>query len=178
MNPSFQAEYQAFELIKLQLLPNIPTTRFPWCALDSGWAEAKDIFQESILIIYEQLKSEKFKGESSIDTNFYTVCKRIWIRQLHKKDKQEQVAKGFQEESLMVAEDDSFYSHINLSSMLMKISDTCRAVLTDFYFYNQTMNEIREKYKLGSLGAAKNKKYRCMQQLMAYAKTYQNNEWG
>ena len=141
-------------------------------------SDAEDLFQECMIILYKNLQKDDFHGTGSLDSYFYGICKRTWLNQLKKRQQSEKAAAGFQEE-LVTEEELPLWKqnkHVNdLSKLLEKVSGKCKSVLVDFYFYNMTVHEIMEKYNLGSLGAAKNKKYRCMQQLIAYSKNIVNS---
>jgi len=47
--------------------------------------EAKDVFQETMIAFYENVRDNKFKGESTIATYLYSIAKFKWLNQLKKK---------------------------------------------------------------------------------------------
>ena len=46
--------------------------------------DAKDVFQEGIVIIYRKIKEGTFELTSSFKSYIYSVCRFIWIKQLSK----------------------------------------------------------------------------------------------
>src|SRR3954451_5131233 len=44
--------------------------------------DARDIFQEAMITLYEKAKSESFVLTSQIKTYIYSVCKRMWLKRL------------------------------------------------------------------------------------------------
>ena len=44
--------------------------------------DARDIFQEAMITLYEKAKSESFVLTSQIKTYIYSVCKRLWLKRL------------------------------------------------------------------------------------------------
>ena len=44
--------------------------------------EAKDVFQEAMIILFEKARSGNFELTSQIKTYVYSVCRRIWLKRL------------------------------------------------------------------------------------------------
>jgi len=53
----------------------------------------------------------------------------------------------------------------SIESFLELLSFDCKEILIDFYYRKKTMKELKEKFNLGSIQAAKNKKCRCLSYL-------------
>lgn len=49
--------------------------------------DAWDIFQDGIVIIYEQIKTKNLEIKTSFMTYFYTVCKYHWLKVVREKNK-------------------------------------------------------------------------------------------
>src|ERR1035437_5799559 len=47
--------------------------------------EAKDVFQESILVLYHHVQKQSFILTCALQTYLYSIAKRLWLKQLHKK---------------------------------------------------------------------------------------------
>ena len=47
--------------------------------------DAKDIFQESIIVLYNKVKSGNFELTSKLKTFIYSVCRRLWLKRLNQK---------------------------------------------------------------------------------------------
>ncbi|MBN2349367.1 MAG: sigma-70 family RNA polymerase sigma factor [Bacteroidales bacterium] len=48
--------------------------------------DAKDIFQEAIIVIFKNSKQSDFSINSSFKTYLYSVCKIIWLKQLRSRN--------------------------------------------------------------------------------------------
>jgi RNA polymerase sigma factor (sigma-70 family) len=48
--------------------------------------DARDLFQDGIVIVYEQVKNKNLIIKSSFYTYFYSVCKYQWLKLLREKD--------------------------------------------------------------------------------------------
>src|SRR5690242_13611215 len=44
--------------------------------------EAKDIFQEAMIVLYEKVRSGGFELNCQIKTYVYSVCRRLWLKRL------------------------------------------------------------------------------------------------
>ncbi|MDQ4142046.1 MAG: sigma-70 family RNA polymerase sigma factor, partial [Bacteroidota bacterium] len=49
--------------------------------------EAKDIYQESIIVFYEKIKAGTLELNCQIKTYLYSVCRRLWLKRLTEKSK-------------------------------------------------------------------------------------------
>ena len=57
---------------------------------NSGYPEdARDIFQEAMIVLYEKARSGSFELNSQLKTYLYSVCRRLWLKRLN------QVQQGF-----------------------------------------------------------------------------------
>ena len=45
--------------------------------------DAKDIFQEAMIVLYEKVRSGSFELNCQIKTYVYSVCRRLWLKRLH-----------------------------------------------------------------------------------------------
>ncbi len=44
--------------------------------------EAKDVFQEAMIVLYEKVRSGTFELNCQIKTYLYSVCRRLWLKRL------------------------------------------------------------------------------------------------
>src|SRR6476620_4948451 len=44
--------------------------------------DAADIFQESMIVLFEKAKNPEFELNCQIKTYLYSVCKRLWLKRL------------------------------------------------------------------------------------------------
>ena len=49
--------------------------------------EAKDIYQETLIVFYEKVKEEDFELNCQIKTFLYSVSRRLWLKQLQRKQR-------------------------------------------------------------------------------------------
>ena len=134
--------------------------------------EAKDVFQESILVLYHHVQKQNFILSCALQTYLYSVAKRIWLKQLHKKSGTSKLDERFIEgDDFADAENEvSVYEEReqNLDRMhesINQLGEPCQTLLTDFYIARLGMDEIAEKFGYTNADNAKNQKYKCLQRL-------------
>lgn len=130
--------------------------------------EAKDVFQEGLLIFYNQIEDEKFKGKSSIGTYLFTIVKNLWIAEC--KRKQRILTVQIEQDHLIESKtiEDIFSSQEDmkkLDTLFEKLGQGCKEVLMYFFYHEHKISEIKEILSLGSDQAVRTKKFRCLQKL-------------
>ncbi|MGD1843730.1 MAG: RNA polymerase sigma factor [Thermonemataceae bacterium] len=125
--------------------------------------EAKDIYQEAIMVFYEKLQEEHFLLTCQIKTFIYSVCRRLWLKRLREKGKY--VGKVDDYEAFIVFDEtttDFEEKEKQFSSMakaLDKLGEPCKTIIKDFYLKNLSMQTIAEKMGYTNAANAKNQKY-------------------
>src|SRR5579859_3825256 len=49
--------------------------------------DARDIFQEAMIVLYEKARSGSFELNSQLKTYLYSVCRRLWLKRLNQQQK-------------------------------------------------------------------------------------------
>ena len=145
--------------------------------------EAKDVYQEALIIFYEKLKDDDFELNCSIKTFIYSVSRRLWLKQLQRKSKYTDDLSDADEFIQIESEDmeqkeDQYHA---MQVALEGLGEPCRSILKDFYINNQSMDDITEKFGYTNADNAKNQKYKCLKRLKktffeVYQKTGNNND--
>jgi len=130
--------------------------------------EAKDIFQETILIFYEKIKDGSLTLTCQIKTYLYSVCRRLWLKKLAEKNRFSGVIDsenfiGLTEESEMPEETEEKYAVMERAMNML--GEPCRTLLEDFYIKASSMQDITEKFGYTNADNAKNQKYKCLMRL-------------
>ena len=137
--------------------------------------DAADIFQESVIVLYEQIREGKFRGDSSLKTFIFSVARNLWLKNLKRKKSffadTDETKFEISERGLTEINIDSEKEE-KINRAIAMLGRECREVLTDYYYNNLSSKDIMEKFGLGSEQAAKNKKYRCMQSLIKLFKVH------
>lgn len=129
--------------------------------------EAKDVYQEAFIILYESLQRPDFQLRCSIKTFLYSVCRNHWLKRLQAKKANVSI-KDVEEFIPFVEDSASIENEIRikmLEAALQKLGEPCRTILEDYYLHNMSMAEIAEKMGYTNADNAKNQKYKCLTRL-------------
>ena len=137
--------------------------------------DAADTFQSAMLIVYEQVKSGQFLGNSSLKTYLYAISRNLWFKTLKQRSSEVNID-DFEEllSSISVVEVENlviaYEKKLTFSDLLEQLGEGCKKVLKDFYYRGLTLEEVARRNDLKNDATAKNKKYRCMARLMTLIK--------
>jgi len=130
--------------------------------------QAKDIFQDALVILIEKVKRTELNLTCSIETYLYSVCRILWLEQL-RKDKN------------IISLDES-YSHCDINFVITnyetlsdvfdevdnaieKLGVQCKQLLECFYYKNMSWEEIANTLGYKNAASAKNAKYKYLERI-------------
>mgnify|MGYP003575372106 FL=1 len=131
--------------------------------------DAKDVYQEAIIVLYNKVKSGSFELSSKLKTYIYSVSRRIWLKKLAQQSRKTSNIADF-EDVLAVDEDMEQHEQKDMQFDKMKtaldsLGEPCKTIIEDFYINNHSMQEICEKFGYTNTDNAKTQKYKCLQRL-------------
>jgi len=131
-----------------------------------GKEEAEDILYEGLSIFIMNVRSSKFRRDSSINTYLIAVCKRIWYKRfnkmmLHKKWKEIETR-----ELEIPYEENEITTELTqgLEILMANLKDKCKEVL-QLWSLSYNMEEIRDKLGYTNTQVVMNKKNLCLKEL-------------
>lgn len=131
--------------------------------------DAKDVFQESVIVLYDKIKARNFELSSKLKTFIYSVCRRLWLKKLNHKGRNALDIKDFED---FIPIDDELGQHEakdkqfqQMEQSLGQLGEPCRTIIEDYYLQSKSMQEISEKFGYTNADNAKTQKYKCMQRL-------------
>ena len=142
--------------------------------------QAKDIFQEAVMVLYDKLTHEDFELSSKVSTYLYAVSRRLWLKQLTRKGGVANTTdiSDF-EDILRVEEDMEDHQALEIqfdqmNEAMKQLGEPCQTILKDFYIANKSMQDICEKFGYTNTDNAKTQKYKCLQRLkkLFFSSTY------
>ncbi len=137
--------------------------------------DADDIFQETVISFIDTVRKGKFRFESGIRTFLIAISKNLWFNELRKRQRSDNREKLF--ETGRDPEDPDVSEAIvdrelkqQLQNLLAALGDSCRKILTLFYYENMSMKEMVAHLHYENEQVVRNKKYKCLQQLTGMLK--------
>ena len=128
-------------------------------------ADAKDIFQEALIILHRKANSDGFVLTASIGTFLFAICRNLWHEELRKRkrfvDGLNETAEEDTDLSALIAEESRFGS---AERALRSLGDKCLDILKRFYISREDMRSIANALGFAGEGAAKTRKYKCLEE--------------
>lgn len=146
-----------------------PIVRF-FVIKNSGTDEdAKDVFQEAIILIYKRLKDGSLDLTCAFKTYLYSVCRLLWLRQLEQKKVRNEVIADNQvfvqlDEDVegLAAEQEQFRIYQKHFQLLHK---DCQEIL-QLFLKKVPLKEIAQRMNIKSDKYLKKRKYDCKEALI------------
>ena len=123
--------------------------------------DAKDIYQDAIIVFWEKVASGNFVLSSKISTYLYSICNNLWRKELERR-KRLSSEEADKPTHMDVSKDERISA---IHECINKLSETCQKVLKLYYFDNMSMSDIASKLQFSNADTAKTKKYKCKKDL-------------
>lgn len=149
----------------------------------SGWliknggagADAADLFQEAMMVLFGKAQEPDFRLTCSIGTYVFAISKHLWYKKLQKQSRGPEVLyehTGGEEDNTGVAYEDDVKVHQEreehyeqLNTALDQIGEPCRSLLKAYYHDDKNMQQIAADFGYTNPDNAKNQKYKCLARL-------------
>lgn len=141
--------------------------------------DAKDIFQEAMIVLYEKVRSGSFELNCQIKTYVYSVCRRLWLKRLQQLNRYS--APLGDTESIVPVEDEiEGHEQRNAEFEMMEkainsLGEPCKSLLEAYYIQKQNMQVIAANFGYTNSDNAKNQKYKCLMRLKKIFFTHYKN---
>jgi RNA polymerase sigma factor (sigma-70 family) len=132
--------------------------------------DGDDVFQETVVAFIDLVTKHKFRGESSIKTFMVSIARNVWLNSLKKSKSLGHRAKVFETGRDQMDEDviaPLYEREVKQQylALMGKLGESCKTILTLFYYDSLSFKEIAVKMDLDNEQVARNKKYKCLKEL-------------
>ncbi|MES2702888.1 MAG: sigma-70 family RNA polymerase sigma factor [Bacteroidota bacterium] len=139
-------------------------------------ADAADLFQEAMVVLYGKAQTEGFTLSCSIGTYLFSISKHLWYKKLQRQNREPalliDIGAEEDERGIGIRYDDDVNvhhereAHYNmLDSALDQVGEPCRSLLKAFYHNDKSMQEIAADFGYTNPENAKTQKYKCLARL-------------
>jgi RNA polymerase sigma factor (sigma-70 family) len=136
---------------------------------DGSEEDAKDIYQDALLVIYQKTVKNNLALSCSFNTYLYSVCRLLWLKQLESKKQQKVTSvetEDFIELDSSVFEISEKNDRYNLyREHFYKLSYSCQKVL-ELFLAGIPLKEIANILGFKSEQYAKKRKHQCKEKLV------------
>lgn len=153
-----------------------PMIRQLVCTNGGNDADAQDIFQEALLVLFRNAQKADFELTCAASTYLYSVARFMWKDSLRKKKR----AVELQEDSpsIRVEFEDTLeqqemiqQKNTTLQAIIEQLGDKCKKILTAYYYHKMSMQEIATQLNYSSTNSVKTQKYKCLERAKKMANT-------
>ena len=132
--------------------------------MNGAYQDAKDIFQDALIIYFERLSENRLTVNSTPERYILGIAKHLWLRKF-RADKKKVSLDEF-ERILRIPDD--FYPDVTLSRILQYVEaagSKCLSLLRSFYFEKATLKEVASKLGYSTEHSAAVQKYKCLEKI-------------
>ena len=159
------------------VLSRMYTTIFPAirklvCDYGGSQDDAKDVFQDATIVIYEKAQKPDFQLTSQFSTFFIGISRNLWMSRRQKKSASEVT---IPEDAKYMAEDSPDIDKIQVERgkvfyrALRQLGDDCQKLL-ELFFQKNSMEDIAQEMGYASEGYARRRKSQCKDRLVELVK--------
>lgn len=158
---------KAFEQLYEEAFP--PVARFV-SRMGGTFHDAKDIFQDALIVLYEKLIDEDVMIQVSAQAYVLGIAKHLWSRKF--REQQKNISLNAMEKDIAIPND--FYGkpelRTHLNRYLEMAGKKCMDMLQSFYYLKMSLQDIAEAFGYGSIRSATVQKFKCLEKVRQHVK--------
>jgi RNA polymerase sigma factor (sigma-70 family) len=136
---------------------------------NGSFDDARDIFQEAMITLYEKVQLDNFALTCQIKTYLFSICKNLWLKRLQQMGKYGAPLSA-QEETVSVEDDLEQFEKKDAAFAIMdralnSLGEPCKSLLEGYYLNKKGMQELASQFGYTNADNAKNQKYKCLMRL-------------
>ena len=135
----------------------------------------EDILQESVIAVWRNVHKNEFILQSKLSTYVMAIAKNLWFKELKKKTRFKYVDESDQIPEMSEPIQLDLDAHL-IVQMVKEMDETCRKLLSYFYFDGYDNKLIAEKLGFANTDSVKSKKYQCFKKLQITVLSRYNKE--
>jgi len=141
--------------------------------------DGQDVFHDGMIILDQNVRNGKFRGESPLNGYLYSICRFVWMNQMRKQahtvhveilPQADDAAPVETPEGIILDEERKGV----LNKLMRTIGERCSSIL-ELWKLSYSMEEIAQTLGFSSADMARKAKYRCHVALLEQIKT--NPQW-
>lgn len=132
--------------------------------MNGSYQDAKDIFQDALIIYFERLSENRLTINTSPERYILGIAKHLWLRKF-RADRNKIALDDF-EKALRVPDD--FYPDVRISRIFRFVEaagSKCLNLLRSFYFEKDSLKELAARLGYSSEHSAAVQKYKCLEKI-------------
>jgi RNA polymerase sigma factor (sigma-70 family) len=136
---------------------------------NGSFDDARDIFQEAMIALYEKVQNDSFSLSCQIKTYLFSICKHLWLKRLQQMGRYSSPL-NVQEEAVAVENDMAEMENKDAAFAIMdralnSLGEPCKSLLEGYYLNKKGMQALASEFGYTNADNAKNQKYKCLLRL-------------
>lgn len=131
--------------------------------------DARDIFQEAIMVVYDKAKHNQLNLTCSLKTYIFSIARLLWLKQLKKKQKSIVQLKEAEEYTEVEEDTIEIYNKNTKHALFVKhfkqLSKDCQKIIS-LFLDGKGIDEVTIIMNYNSTQHTKNRRYRCKKSLI------------
>ena len=128
--------------------------------MGGSFDEAKDIFQDALVIYYEKAASGSLSHQTNEKAYLMGISKHLWLKK-YSADSKLVPIDGFDEENTEEAK----VADNRILCFLQTAGKKCMDLLRSFYYDQLPLNEVAEQFGFSGVRSATVQKYKCLEKV-------------
>jgi RNA polymerase sigma factor (sigma-70 family) len=128
--------------------------------------DARDVFQEAMLVLFEKSKLGSFQLNCQIKTYLYSVCRRLWLKRLQQYGRYtfqiDDLSEVIPVEEEITQREQLNHDFQQMERAMANLGEPCRSLLEAYYVHGKNMAAIATGFGYTNADNAKNQKYKCL----------------
>jgi RNA polymerase sigma factor (sigma-70 family) len=134
--------------------------------------DAQDIFQDALVILYEQAVSEKLLLTATAVTYVVSIARNLWRHEQYRRARHPHDALAEDQnqapaEPTATAEDAGFA----VLDYVERLGEKCKSILLGFYYFQQPLTQLAAVHQFRSVRSATVQKFKCLERLRQSVRT-------
>ncbi len=130
--------------------------------------DAKDIFQETIIVLLEKVSHESFNLTSSLKTYIFAISSNLWLKYLREVKRASITNLDIYEQFLIdydeVENEVQKENHRKATNIFTRLTYKCKLLLHAIFYDDKSITQVTEEFGYTTKHNAQNQKYKCLEQ--------------
>ncbi|MCA8833251.1 RNA polymerase sigma factor [Hymenobacter pini] len=130
--------------------------------------DAKDVFQDALVLFYEQAVSGQLQLSASASTYLFAVSRNRWKQELSRRTAR-RTSPLTEDHTQLPEAPAADASSPDMTAVVLQhltqLTAKCRSMLLAFYYFQQPLEQIAAEHQYGSVRSATVQKFKCLERL-------------
>jgi len=128
--------------------------------------EARDVFQEALVVYYERVLANRANIKQSEKAYLFGIARHIWLHRFHSEKDKIPLADGME----LPEEQEKQLSDTRLLQLLTQAGEKCMQLLKAFYYDKLNMRGLARQFGFSSERSATVQKFKCLEKIRNFTK--------